>query len=259
MSIVVYVKKYTETLSVMLKRFRMEYPEYASSKITYAGRLDPLAEGTMLLLTDEDVHRKDEFLGLPKEYEVNIVCGVSTDTYDLLGVPQDFGETTVEETVLKREVENLLRLKTQTYPRYSSRTVEGKPLYQWSREGRLSEISIPEQSIDIKDVSIVSVSSIDGMELLGMVNRVTSEVEGDFRQEEIFNSWKKHIANHQKTEFTTATLCFSVSSGTYIRGLIEGLGKSLNTHACCIKIKRISIGGYTNSCLSSTSKCNASI
>ena len=59
MSVVIYNKKYIETLSEMLERFRIQYPQYKESKLTYAGRLDPLAEGVMIILTDEDVHKKD--------------------------------------------------------------------------------------------------------------------------------------------------------------------------------------------------------
>ncbi len=40
-----WYKNYAETLKQSLERFRLAHPEYTSSKITYAGRLDPLAEG----------------------------------------------------------------------------------------------------------------------------------------------------------------------------------------------------------------------
>jgi tRNA U55 pseudouridine synthase TruB len=37
---------------------------------------------------------------------------------------------------------------------------------------------------------------------------------------------------------------FKVGSGTYVRSLIHDLGKKLGTFACCIHIKRVSVGRY---------------
>ncbi len=53
--------------------------------MTYAGRLDPLAEGVLLILVGDEVNNKNEYLKLPKEYEVDILFGFGTDTYDLMG------------------------------------------------------------------------------------------------------------------------------------------------------------------------------
>ena len=80
MSIILWNKYDTETLAITLERFRMNNPEHQESKITYAGRLDPMAEGLLILLTDDDVHKKEEFIGLDKIYEVDFVLGVSTDS-----------------------------------------------------------------------------------------------------------------------------------------------------------------------------------
>jgi tRNA U55 pseudouridine synthase TruB len=55
--------------------------------MTYAGRLDPLAEGLMIVLTGDDCMKKDEYTNMSKQYEVHSACLASaTDTYDLLGI-----------------------------------------------------------------------------------------------------------------------------------------------------------------------------
>lgn len=242
MAVVSYYKKYTETLSVMLNRFRMEYPEYANSKLTYAGRLDPLAEGLMVILTDDDVHRKEEYLSFPKTYEVDMVFGVSTDTYDILGIPQKGKQEEITTKTLENILADMVGRHTQAYPPYSSRTVEGKPLYQWSREGRLSEISLPRQEIEVTEVQLHMVSTISSSELLKKIQYVTLNVEGDFRQQEILSAWKQLLSINQGAVLNTATFSFSVSSGTYIRGLVEMIGRTIGTGACCISIRRIGIG-----------------
>lgn len=82
-------KRVGETPLECLNRFRAAHPEYAEVPMTYAGRLDPMANGLLLVLAGDLVHRKDDFLGLDKEYRATVVFGVSTDTYDGLGKIQD--------------------------------------------------------------------------------------------------------------------------------------------------------------------------
>ncbi|MEK7120642.1 MAG: hypothetical protein AAB840_00955, partial [Patescibacteria group bacterium] len=78
-------KKEGETPLERIRRFTTENPEYKNKKMTYAGRLDPMAEGVLIILTDEDVHIKDNFLRLDKEYEFEVLWAVSSDTHDILG------------------------------------------------------------------------------------------------------------------------------------------------------------------------------
>mgnify|MGYP000153282325 CR=1 FL=1 len=63
-------------------------PEYQDVPITYAGRLDPMAEGVLLLLAGDEVHKNEEYQKLDKEYEAEILIGFNTDTYDVLGIPR---------------------------------------------------------------------------------------------------------------------------------------------------------------------------
>ncbi|MBM2817978.1 MAG: ine55 [Parcubacteria group bacterium] len=80
-------KKVGETPLEAINRFRADNPKYQSVKITYAGRLDPLAEGVLILLAGSAVYEKEKYLKLDKEYEAEIVFGFETDTYDILGMP----------------------------------------------------------------------------------------------------------------------------------------------------------------------------
>jgi tRNA pseudouridine55 synthase len=70
-----------------LESLRASRPELAGAPMTYAGRLDPLACGVLVVLTGEDVHSKEQFLGLDKQYEAEILFGFETDSYDILGIP----------------------------------------------------------------------------------------------------------------------------------------------------------------------------
>lgn len=245
MAVVVFHKRYTETLAVMLNRFRTEYPQYSASKLTYAGRLDPLAEGVMVILTDEDVHKKEEYLRLQKVYEVDVVFGISTDTYDILGIPHQGRTTPIDTQELREAVAGMVGTYIQSYPPYSSRTVEGKPLYQWAREGALSEISVPEQKVTVSQAKLLETSTMSPQDLLSDVTYAVIQVEGDFRQEDILKAWNAQLTD-KREEVYTVSISFSVSSGTYVRGLVHTLGEKLSVGACCTRIRRISIAGMSS-------------
>jgi tRNA pseudouridine55 synthase len=150
-----------------IELFKDKNPEYVEAKMTYAGRLDPMAEGVLLVLVrlgeasarpacrqgrqaGDAIHRKDEYLKLDKEYEAEILFGFETDTYDLLGLPcssqkskQGFGASlkpcfdfcdTNLEARLPSELRKFVGDFTFSLPAYSSYKINGKPLFQWARE-----------------------------------------------------------------------------------------------------------------------------
>lgn len=69
-----------------LEELRVSRPDLADLPLTYAGRLDPLACGLLIVLAGEECKNKDQYLGLDKTYEFEMLVGFATDTYDLLGV-----------------------------------------------------------------------------------------------------------------------------------------------------------------------------
>ncbi len=309
--------------------------------LTYAGRLDPLAEGVLVLLIGDECLKKDEYLKLPKEYEVTILFGFSTDTYDLMGKVIDISTTsellfkrssdegvevqpsisrltsranvtpevvpllrkndealnnhinfvasskqveskdsfkmvwpslrgTTSEVslmldLLARKSEDLLNESfdgttkqinkflpqftgriTQSYPPYSSRTVNGKPLYKWAREGKLNEIIIPSHDVFVESIEIINEGLISGEEFLNKIKKDIALVSGDFRQEEIINLWKETLKDKKEEQYKTITLKISCGSGVYVRGIAHELGIALGVPALALHIKRTKVGEYKN-------------
>ena len=62
-------KKEGETPLECINRAKEEGIIPKDEKATYAGRLDPMAEGLLIVLTGESVHKKEEYLKLSKEYK----------------------------------------------------------------------------------------------------------------------------------------------------------------------------------------------
>ncbi len=238
--------------------------------MTYAGRLDPLAEGLLLILVGDEVNKKDDYLKLPKEYEVDILFGFGTDTYDLMGKiiekkgkdvapsPYQFsGPRTREDEEpdhenwygdfaleTQRILQGLTGTIEQSYPPYSSRPVNGKPLFVWAREGKLGEIEIPKHKVLIENIEILNQSEISGEELLKKIINDIGLVNGDFRQKEIVSLWKSKLIGREKENFPILKIRVSCGSGVYVRVLAHDIGEKLNISSLALNIKRTKIGKY---------------
>lgn len=235
-------KKEGETPLECMNRFREKNPEYIGISMTYAGRLDPLASGELLVLAGERVHEKEKYCGLDKEYRVEVLLGISTDTYDVLGIPEELhvAHCTLQE--VSEVLKSFIGKQNQLYPPYSSRTVEGKPLWQWAREGKLDDIKIPTRAIEIYDISNIEIQSIFWEDVLKRVEILTSLVQGDFRQGEIKEGWHG-LASSLQAQESNYLISFTVqcSSGTYIRTLAHELGRKLGIGACVYTLERTKI------------------
>lgn len=242
-------------------------PELKDIALTYAGRLDPLASGVLLVLVGDECKKKEEYLALPKEYLVTILFGFATDTYDILGKvktesgilfemvwPRSFLEFCARRSEdlsnsIPDEVNSILKkftgTITQSYPPYSSKTVDGKPLWEWAREGQLDEITIPTHQVFIESINVVKTQSLLGSELQKKIHKDISLVTGDFRQKEILTEWDYILENNQEKEFNTITLRVACGSGAYMRTLAYDIGKTLGVPALALDIVRTKVGEYT--------------
>ncbi|MFO0718855.1 MAG: hypothetical protein U0522_02420 [Candidatus Paceibacterota bacterium] len=245
MSIFPINKNLGETPLEALNHLRIERPEYKDSPMTYAGRLDPMAEGVLLVLTDEDNTRREEFLGLEKEYEFDVLWGVETDTYDVLGkIVAEKIPAVFDKKEFTKMIEKYTGIYNQPYPPYSSQPVNGKPLFAWAREGRLGEIEIPSKEIDIKKLEHVGDRRIITADLKEKILGNIALVKGDFRQKEIVDLWQKFFSKHPSAIFTFSTFRATVTSGAYMRGLAHTFGRELGCGGLALKIIRTRVGKY---------------
>lgn len=241
-------KKQGQTPLSCIKELKKSKPELNDLPMTYAGRLDPLAEGVLLLLVGDECHKKDEYLSLSKEYEVEILFGFTTDTYDLMGKVLEH-KIPVKELIKKSAIEKIIpmfigKIK-QAYPPYSSRTVNGKPLFKWARENRLNEIEIPTHRVVVNEIEIIKEKEILGRDLLQKLKDNISKVEGDFRQEEILALWESELKNKNNEKYYTVTLKISCGSGFYVRVLAHDLGQKIGLPSIALKIVRTKVGEYS--------------
>jgi tRNA pseudouridine55 synthase len=237
-------KEAGETPLECMERFRLAHKEYGGVPMTYAGRLDPLASGVLLVLASEARFKREEFLALPKEYEFECLWGISTDTYDPLGLITSISPTAPQENEIQKLAGGLVGKREQTYPLYSSKTVDGKSLFSIARGGRADEIEIPKKEIEIFSLKVIGSRKISGEKLLQEVKNKISKVQGDFRQAETIALWESSLVPFLKENFLITKMSAEVSSGTYIRSLVDFMGQGFGTGAIAYSIVRTRVGEY---------------
>ncbi|MEO6509149.1 MAG: hypothetical protein ABIO02_04290 [Patescibacteria group bacterium] len=218
------------------------FPEFADVKIAYAGRLDPMAEGLLLLLIGEECKQRKEYEKLTKEYEFEVLFGFATDSYDLMGMVTS---TENQQMTFKTEmISSFVGKHLQEYPPYSSARVNGKPLFYWARNNLLHTITIPKKEVEIYNMEYLFETKISSAELLKIIIGRIGLVNGHFRQQEIISNWEKYFKNKEES-YPIMKFKVSCSSGTYVRSIANELGKKVGVSSLAFSIKRTKVGEFT--------------
>jgi tRNA pseudouridine55 synthase len=237
---ILFYKKRGETPLQALARLRSEKPELTLETLSYAGRLDPMAEGILpILVGKKENQNRQDFLKKDKEYEAHFLIGCSTDTGDILGIVQKSNFTQINTNKILKAVESLTIITEQTYPWYSSKTVDGISLFEYARSGNF-DIERPKRKMEIYSVSDIKIFNTDAKELITQNMLDIQKVEGDFRQSESVESWNMLLNKVPKTVQIVSFL-LKVSSGTYIRSLTENLEKAFGVPVVLQKLVRTKV------------------
>lgn len=248
-------KKIGETPLEALTAWKREHPRYADVPLTYAGRLDPMASGTLLLLLGEECKRKEHYTGLNKEYEIEVLLDLTSDTGDVLGLPSYRDSvSTPSHLALKTALSAVQGTHQVPYPQFSSKTVNGKPLFQYTLEGTIDTIEIPEHEETVYRTRLLDVGTVSKQDLHARIERLLllaptsdepSKILGaDFRQEEIRAAWKEVFNLMPDRTFTVIRIKVTCASGTYMRTLAARIAKELQTTGLALSIHRSRIGRY---------------
>jgi tRNA pseudouridine(55) synthase len=253
---IVLEKKVGETPLECAELWRQKNPELAGIPLAYAGRLDPMASGKLLVLIGDECKVQDRYHGLDKEYTFEILFSTSSDSGDVLGIITEETSNFFATTELLTPVLNgLVGTITLPYPIFSARTVQGKPLHTWAMEGRLAEITVPTKTSVIYSLSLDSIrissrsevyeSALAKINSLPTVTDTRKALGNDFRRPDVKASWSEFLKTGKPSDnFTIATVTCIASSGTYMRSLAEEIGRRLNTTALAFGIHRTKIGQY---------------
>lgn len=236
-----------------VEAWRLLHPEYADTPLSYAGRLDPMAEGKLLVLIGEECKRKKQYEGLDKEYVIEVLIGIGSDTGDVLGIPERGGAVLPTDAHITRVVRREVGTHAVPYPAFSSKTVNGKPLFLHALEKSLDSITIPEHQETIYKAELVSTRTYISAEILSSVlTRIKlptfdpdprKTLGADFRRSDIRSGWEKLLANESQN-YIVAEIRVTAGSGAYMRSLAGRIGAQLGTKALAYSIRRTRIGRY---------------
>jgi tRNA U55 pseudouridine synthase TruB len=279
-------KKRGQTPLELLQQLKSSRAELADVPLSYAGRLDPMAEGKMLALVGDECKRQAKYTDLDKEYEVTILLGAKTDTGDLLGLVDMFAKSSPKDMLNSSASSNIYNVYTdekllkaikrelgshsRKYPAFSSKTVQGKPLFLYTLENRLQEIQIPEHIETFYKISFNRKNNSNGkdngrkyfepisanelqkriLDALAVVPRSdepSKRLGEDFRQDVVRARWNEFFVAQKKTEeaeFFLLHVRVTCGSGAYMRTLAERIGSSLGVPALAFSINRTKMGRF---------------
>jgi tRNA pseudouridine55 synthase len=174
-------------------------------KIGHAGTLDPLASGLLLIAVGDETKTISRYVGLPKTYEVETLIGENRSTGDMEGVVvQKRKVRDLREEKVKVVAKEMIGIHELPVPAYSAVKQGGEPLYKKARRGE--KVDVPIKKMEIMSLNIENVSCEDGRCIVKMT--------------------------------------MDVSSGTYVRSIVEEFGKRLDYPATTKELRRTKIGEF---------------
>lgn len=129
---------------------------FNTKKVGHNGTLDPDATGVMVLCIGQATRLNEYLVADNKVYQATLTFGNETDTQDISGkiiATCDFPELT--ESEFKNILKGYIGVQEQTPPMYSAIKKNGKPLYQYAREGKKID-ELPKRKIEIFDIQCLS-------------------------------------------------------------------------------------------------------
>ncbi|MBA3789400.1 hypothetical protein H0X32_03350 [Patescibacteria group bacterium] len=254
---VVLHKKRGETPLETLEAWKSQHSALAGIPTSYAGRLDPMAEGKLLVLLGDECKKQDQYTKLDKEYEIEVLLDMKTDTGDVLGIGEYGGKVTFPDRAALRPVlSHELGPRSHRYPIFSSKTVNGKPLFLYALEGTLSEITIPEHIETIYRIIHENSYRLSTIELKKRLDELLAHIPrsdepskilgADFRQDAVRARWNEIFKTLPNRQFEILKLRVICASGSYMRTLAERIGTSLGTTGLALSINRTKIGKFTS-------------
>lgn len=242
-----------ETPLSCAEKYRLEHPELVGVSMAYAGRLDPMASGKLLILLGDECKNQTNYHNLDKEYEFSVLFGIESDSLDVLGRLSTCSTPTLAD--FEKTASILTGPIELPYPRFSAKTVQGKPLHMWTLENRLHEIEIPTKHSVVYSLIHTDTQTLSREELVNQalekVNSIPKVTEArkalgnDFRRVDVRQDWEniRDLSSLPEKYYIANFTCIA-SSGTYMRTLASIIAQKQHTCGLAWKIHRTKIGVY---------------
>lgn len=204
------------------------------NKVAICGKLDPMARGLVTVLPNDHTKLMDSYLNTCKEYEFDIVDGISTDSDDILGF-QKVMTNIRHKDLIDDYMQNLYYKKSQQFHHFSAKRLnklgQNKPLWYWFKEGLLDDDEIPSKDVSVFNVKKLSESTMPIIHYRDLAVSDVKKLNSDkFNKENIIKSWES-IEDYNMKPVDIYKFKITVTSGFYVRMIAKELNEiGVNCH-----------------------------
>ena len=227
---------------IPLGHLTSQISQNAQTKVSYVGRLDPMASGIIIYLYGDECKNNDTYMNLDKTYLFNLIIGISTDTSDCLGIINSYYPT---KTINFNKFNNIINefnntTYEQKYPIYSSYNIKKngikKPLWYFAKYDTLLEEEIPKHNVNIYNLEQYSSPIFTVRDNNYFIEQVAALPDGlNLRKEEVIRQYQEM----DNVRCVGVPMVAKVSTGTYIRQLCKDIGERMGIPCMADKIERV--------------------
>ena len=203
-----------------LKSHGHKFGRRSRLKVGHGGTLDPMATGLLILGVGDGTKTMAEYLSGPKAYVARAQLGAETDTQDAEGVET---KAAPFEHVTLEQLEAAAAGLTgdilQRPPIYSALRKDGKRLYELARKGEIKPEEVEKRPVTVHRLAVSGLDATTG-------------------------------------EFDLEVRC---SGGTYVRTLIEDIGREVGSAAHMTALERTRHGPFCSEAEAALAKANGDV
>ena len=178
---------------------------FQTKKVGHTGTLDPLATGVLVLTIGKATKLNEIITATEKEYQVEAILGLKTDTLDITGNVLREENTHFSKEEIIDVLNSFLGSYDQEVPIYSAVKINGRKLYEYARNNE--KVDLPKRLVTIKQIHLDDL-------------------------------------NYDNNQTTIKFTCL-VSKGTYIRSLVNDIASKLRTVGTMKNLRRTKQGNYS--------------
>lgn len=179
-------------------------------KVGHAGTLDPLAEGVLIVLTDEDTKKQDSLMKQDKRYIAEVILGASSNSFDFeREVTYIQNPVFYSDEEITRVLGSFIGELSLPAPIFSAKMVGGKRLYKYAHKDQEAP-EIPMVHTKVYEIKLLETGAI----------------------------------KHDNKEYQTVKFEVFCSSGTFIRSIASSLGQKLGTPSILSSLIRTQVGDF---------------
>ena len=178
---------------------------FKTKKVGHTGTLDPIATGVLVLTINKATKLNELITATYKEYQVEAILGLKTDTLDITGNVLKKENTNFTKEEISDALNSFIGSYNQEVPIYSAVKINGRKLYEYARTNE--KVVLPKRSVTIKQIHLDDL-------------------------------------NYENNQTMIKFTCL-VSKGTYIRSLVNDIANKLGTVGTMKNLRRTKQGNYS--------------